>query len=319
MIVSRCPVRVSLAGGSTDLKTYLQRYGYGTVIGFSADVYCYITLKSDRLGLNGLDDKYVIDYMNREIVDNVEDIKNDIARVVLGRYKMKPATVWFTSDIYASGSGLASSTAYLIAMLAAVQESSGIKSKNSEICRLAHELEKEFNPLTGYQDPYVCGTGGFNRFHFHSNGDVGFEKIETRMLERFDMYLVSTGTSRSSTKVLETLDPEKCLGLVKIAEDLHTAIKEDNTTRFLDLINEGWELKKKTGKITEDSRVSKIDQELCSDSTVLAHRLLGAGNGGYFLVFTNRDSSIENLQAKLYSRAIKIRVCSDGPTVMQMR
>lgn len=319
MIVSRCPVRVSLAGGSTDLESYLQEYKYGTVIGFTADVYCYINMKTDRLGLNGLDDKYVIDYMNREVVTNVGDIKNDIARTVLSHYKIPATTLWFTSDIYASGSGLASSTAYLIAMINAIENHLGIESSKSEVCRLAHSLEKNFNPLTGYQDPYACGTGGLNRFHFHDNGEVQIEKLKSDILENLNMYLVSTGATRSSTEILGTLDLKKCSELVKITESLHTSIENNDTQRFFELINEGWNLKKRTGKITEDARVSSIDNVLSCDNEVLAHRLLGAGNGGYFLIFTKNNLPVKRIQDKLGTRVTRIKTCNDGPTVMKMR
>ena len=81
MFISKCPVRISLAGGSTDLDAYLQKYNTGSVICFSANIYCYINLNTDKLGLNGLDNKYVINYMKREVVSSAEDIKNDIASI----------------------------------------------------------------------------------------------------------------------------------------------------------------------------------------------------------------------------------------------
>jgi len=319
VIVSRCPVRVSLAGGSTDLDQFLQRYGYGSVLSFSANIYCHIALNFDRLGLNGLDEKYVINYMNREVVDKVSEIKNDVARVVLDHYRVNPTTLWFTSDVYSSGSGLASSTAYLIALLTAVHKGMKTNIEKSELCSLALRLERQFNGLTGYQDPYGCGTGGFNRLHFWRGGKVEAESLEVKFLDNFNMYLVSTGTSRSSTDVLKSIDTDKCKPLLEIVDRMHQSILNSDRKTFLELISAGWEEKKKTGKILENENVARLDNSLSNDKDVLAHRLLGAGNGGFFLVFTEKNTKFEDSQMKNGKRAVRVSVCTDGPQAFDMR
>ena len=316
MIVSKCPVRISLAGGSTDLDNFVSKYGKGTVISFSADIFTYITLKTDRLGLNGLEKKYVIDYMKREVTENIADIKNDVARVSFDHFKMNPTTVWFTSDIYASGSGLASSTSYLISLVNALSFVAGKNLNKREICKLAHQLEKKFNPLIGYQDSYGCGMGGFNKFEFHKNGAVFIESLDTSILEHFDMFLIQTGLERSSTDVLKTIDPEKCFPLLDIAEEMHRSIVNHDVEKFLRLINEGWSIKKKTGKIADNSIVMSLDKELSECPQVLAHRLLGAGNGGYFLIFSKKN---EKLQLNIKQKLVKVNVFHEGPLITEVK
>tara|TARA_Y100000310_G_scaffold344412_2_gene457036 strand:+ start:77 stop:1036 length:960 start_codon:yes stop_codon:yes gene_type:complete len=316
MFISKCPVRISLAGGSTDLDAYLQKYNTGSVICFSANIYCYINLNTDKLGLNGLDNKYVINYMKREVVSSAEDIKNDIARLVFQYFNMPPTTAWFTSDIYSSGSGLASSTAYLIAMISAVQRSLGIASTNFELCQLASQLEKKFNPLTGYQDPFGCGVGGFNKFTFAQGKAPLVEKLPAGFLEEYDMYLINTGLARSSTEILKTIDPDKCTYLADIVSEMHTKILNCRYHEVIGLINEGWNQKKKTSKlIMGNNKLVELDEILCNHNSILAHRLLGAGNGGYFLAFVEKHASVDKLQFKINKKMIKIRLCSNGPTV----
>lgn len=319
MIISKCPVRISLAGGSTDLDFFLQKYGRGTVISFSANIYSYITLNTDRMGLNGLEKKYVIDYMKREVTDSIEDIKNDVARIALKHFNLTPTTVWFTSDIYASGSGLASSTSYLIALINAIQFSLNLNLTKRQICQLAHNLEKQFNPLTGFQDPYSCGTGGFNRFDFKNTGIVNIENLDTNIFDNFDTYLIHTGHARSSTDVLKTIDPDKCVKLLETAESMYSCIMNNDALGVLSLIRDGWKIKKETGKIAEDKRVVDLDDLLENDNNILAHRLLGAGNGGYFLAFTKKDCQINRLQDKLSQCLVKVNVCHSGPTCTQVR
>ena len=318
MIISKCPVRISLAGGSTDLDSFLQKYGRGSVISFSANIYNYITVKTDRMGLNGLEKQYVIDYMKREVVASADDIKNDIARIALRYFRIEPTTVWFTSDIYASGSGLASSTSYLIALLNALQTTLNLKMTKREICQLSHKLEKEFNPLTGFQDPYGCGLGGFNRIESDSDGKIRIENLDTDIFKNFDLYLVHTGQARSSTDVLKTIDPDKCVALLKASDEMYSAIIKKNYDDVLELINEGWKIKKDTGKIAEDKRVAELDELLENRKDILAHRLLGAGNGGYFLVFTKKDSKIEDSMKNISIKMVKVDVCHAGPVCMKM-
>lgn len=311
MLVSKCPMRISLAGGSTDLEPFLREYGRGTVVSFSSSVCCYITLHTDRLGLNGCDKKYVIDYMKREVVDHVPNIKNNVAREALLEMRSPPTTVWFTSDIYTTGSGLASSSAYMTAMLNALLGEAGKRVEKIELCKLSIKVERKFNPLLGYQDTYGCALGGLNRLDFDSDGNVTVSQLQSDFLTDYDMHLVGTGIARSSTEVLSSVDPRKSFHLLQIAEQTHKSIEQKDGNSFTQLVKEGWQKKKETSPlIVENSRVRELDDLLASTHEVIAHRLIGAGNGGYFLVFSKRDDSAKAVD-KL-PNAVKITVNESG-------
>jgi galactokinase/mevalonate kinase-like predicted kinase len=49
-----------------------------------------------------------------------------------------------------------------------------------------------------------------------------------------------------------------------------------------------------------------MDEELTQEPTVLAHRLCGAGNGGFFLTFSEKDS------LRIPYDNVKINLVSDG-------
>ena len=68
-----------------------------------------------------------------------------------------------------------------------------------------------------------------------------------------------------------------------------------------------WKQKKlTTSLITKNTTVKKIDEQLSSDSSVLSHKLCGAGNGGFFLIFAKKDVSFE------MKHATKINVSNSG-------
>jgi len=303
VIVGKCPVRISLAGGSTDMQPFIDLYGQGSVITFAADLHTYIMLRSDRLGLNGKDGKYVVNYMQREVCKNPSDIKNDIARVCIEHFKVKPMTSWFNNDFYSAGSGLAASSSYLNAFIAALAKYTKTNMSQMEIAKLGHKLERQFNPLTGYQDPYGCAIGGFKRLDFSPDGTVVSTGYEQKIFNNLSLYLVPTGVSRSSTAVLKTIDPSKCYPLLDVVDSMDNAIKEQDQESFLSLVRTGWDIKKTTSPlIAKNKIITDLDNLIESCEAVLAHRLLGAGNGGYFLLFL--DSRYNEQKTKVFLNSI---------------
>ena len=151
MIISKCPLRVSLVGGSTDLQKFIDKYKIGKVINFPISLYTYITLS------HRYDNEYRINYSLVESTSNPDKIKNDIARELIKYFDLPPLTITFNADIPTSGSGLASSSSYMVAAVAAACKWKNIEISQFEICKIAHEIELKFNPLTGYQDTYGCG------------------------------------------------------------------------------------------------------------------------------------------------------------------
>ena len=60
MIISRCPLRISLVGGSTDLQEFIDHHGRGSVISLACNLYTYVTLFHDKNGFNTFFNKYII-------------------------------------------------------------------------------------------------------------------------------------------------------------------------------------------------------------------------------------------------------------------
>src|ERR1700730_12402083 len=79
MVVTRPPLRVSFAGGGTDLAEFYQ-HDYGAVLSTTIQQYVYVTLK--RHGAE-FGEPIRLNYAETEQVDRVDDIKNDIARECL--------------------------------------------------------------------------------------------------------------------------------------------------------------------------------------------------------------------------------------------
>lgn len=309
MIISNCPLRVSLFGGSTDNPYFIEKYGYGSVISFTCNLKTYITLHEDKVGYNHNQNKYIVNYSKREETEFIADIQNDLVRVVLNYFGCFPLTISMTSDVYSQGSGLASSSSYLINLINCISLHKGLNMTEIEMCSLAYELEREFNPYCGYQDPYGCGIGGFKRIEFRDGGKVGYEFLSTNFFNQYDAHLIFTGVTRNSKNVLKdvTDNIDKAYPLLSTVEEAYEAFNGERYDDILYLLKKSWIQKKETSSsITENSMIRNIDDYLESNKNVLSHKLCGAGNGGFFLTFSEKDT------LNIPYESVKIDVSTNG-------
>jgi len=309
MIVSSCPLRISLFGGSTDNPYFVEKYGFGSVISFTSNLKTYITLHEDKLGYNFQGRKYIVNYSKREETEYIGDIQNDLVRIVLNYFGCFPLTISMTSDAYSQGSGLASSSSYIISLIKCISMFQNLCLTDIEICEIALQLEQEMNPYCGYQDPYGCGIGGFKKIDFEKGGIIKYDFLSTDLFKHYDAHLVFTGVTRNSKNVLQdvTANIDRAFPLLKTVDDAYDALKAREYDKFLILLNESWKQKKETSSlITENVQIQKIDKVLSESKGVISHKLCGAGNGGFFLVFSEPNT------LKIPYESIKIEVESNG-------
>jgi D-glycero-alpha-D-manno-heptose-7-phosphate kinase len=222
---------------------------------------------------------------------------------------MPPVQVTLTSDAYSQGSGLASSSSYIISLIKACILFLDIHMTDIEICKLAYELELKFNPYCGYQDPYGCGIGGFKKIEFIKGGIVKYDFLSTKLFQLYDMHLVFTGVTRNSKSVLKdvTDNIDKAKPLLGTLDRSYNAIIQNDYGKFLNYLNKSWIQKKKTSStITENFSIQEIDTYLNENDTVIAHKLCGAGNGGFFLVFSEKDN------LNISHQSVRIDITSNG-------
>lgn len=281
MIVSKCPLRVSLVGGSTDSQAFLNKYGVGKVISFPINLYTYITLNAAPQA-----DSYRINYSATEDCENPNDIKNDIARELISYFNLPPLSISFDADISTSGSGLASSSSYMISGVAAAARFKKLRFSQEEICKLAHEIELSFNPLTGFQDTYGCGLPHAKLLTFSNNKNP---EIKTVSLPEVNIFLHNTHQGRSSTDILKTIDTQKSYPLLSLTDEVYSYLQGDQN-KLWKTLEKAWETKKSTSSRIINSELEVIENEILRDPGLKYHKLCGAGGGGYFLIVTSSDN-----------------------------
>jgi D-glycero-alpha-D-manno-heptose-7-phosphate kinase len=308
MILTSCPLRISLVGGSTDNPNFIKKYGRGCVISFPSNLRTYVTIHKDVFGANSIDKKYVLNYSKRESVENIKDIQNELIRECLDYFKVEQIICSLNSDVYSTGSGLASSSSYLMSLIKAIHVMRNVKINDFEICKIAEKIEQRFNPMVGQQDFYGS-MGGLKRINFDRYNDPTIKYLSTNIFNMMDIHLIYTGIVRQSTKILETINIDKSKEMLEYVDWLEESIHISDVKLFNKIINQNWQTKKETSReICGSNDLIDLDDRLTNDSDVLSHKLCGAGGGGYFLVFTKKDV---NMDTK-YSNIKKIEISERG-------
>jgi len=310
IITATCPLRISLVGGSTDHPQFLQKYKSGMVISFPCDLKTYITLHKDVFGINSIGKKYILNYSKREEVNFVSDIKNELIRNCFEYLDVSQINLFLTSDVPSIGSGLASSSSYLMALISAIYALRETNITESGICKLAMNIEKKFNPLVGQQDFYGS-MGGLKKIKFYDSDEPEIKYLDTQIFNYMDMYLIHTGISRNSTDVLKTINIDNSLPLIDDVINLEKSIKNLDLELFNNTIRNTWINKKNTSSmICSNTDLMSLDDCINRDKNILSHKLLGAGNGGYFLIFTDKNK--EEKIINTYKNVKKINISEVG-------
>ena len=290
LIVTRTPLRVSLAGGGTDLAAFYERSGHGAVLSTAIDKYVYVTLKRHD-GMFGAPIR--LNYSETEHVTRVDEIKNEIARECLKFTGVEPPIYVSTVADIPAASGLGSSSAFCVGLLHALHIYRGEHPSAGQLAEEAAEVEiHRLGRPVGKQDHYASAYGGFNLFQFLATGGVSVEpqRFQSDGLDRVFRHglLMWTGVTRDAARVLGEQvanTPERLaeLGLIRDqAHTLHRTLANGFHTDHLGLaLNEGWQLKRRLASAVTTPTLD-FWYERAIDAGAYGGKLCGAGGGGFF-------------------------------------
>jgi len=111
MIITQTPLRISFAGGGTDLAAYYaEREGY--VVSSAIDKFAYVIVKER------FDDLIYLNYMKKEIKSAVAEIEHELIREAMRVVGVEGGVeVTLLSDIPSEGAGLGSSSSFTVGLL----------------------------------------------------------------------------------------------------------------------------------------------------------------------------------------------------------
>jgi D-glycero-alpha-D-manno-heptose-7-phosphate kinase len=297
VVFSRAPLRISLGGGGTDLPSYYSEHE-GFVVGGAIDKYVYILMHTV------FQRRYKMKYSETEDVDEASAIRHPILREALTRHwRGNPLEIASVADVPA-GTGMGSSGAFTVALLKSLAHARQTSIAPGALAEHACEIEIDvLRERVGKQDQYVAAHGGICAYTFHRDGTVGVEPLElaqaTLTKLREQLLLFYTGEARSASVVLSDQDSRTRAGDKSMIDNLNMTKEMGVTSRrllvdgeletYAELMHEHWLNKRKRSPGMASARIDEL-YERARDSGVIGGKLVGAGGGGFLLVYASRPA-----------------------------
>ena len=323
MIISRTPLRMSFAGGGSDLPAFY-RTEPGAVTSTTINKYIYITVNKK------FDHQIRASYSVTEIVDTVDELKHELIRETLKLLGIDGGIeITSIADIPSRGTGLGSSSSYTVGLLKALYAYKGVHVGAERLAKEACEIEIERcgKPI-GKQDQYIAAYGGFQHIQFNPDENVFVDPIicSKKVKENLEKHLLLlyTGLTRSSYHILSEQknnteqheDKRQTLrNMVKLARELGDALTRNELDSFGEILHAGWMEKKRMASNISNSAIDEW-YEKARRHGAIGGKILGAGGGGFFLFYAPLETHESIIKALPELRPIPFRFEPQGSKII---
>ena len=329
VVRSRAPLRVSLAGGGTDVPPYPETYG-GAVVSATINMFARCTvqgLEGDEIIVRSNDLNQVASFASQSVP--TFDGNLDLVKAIFRRLDVTaPVGMSVSLDSDAPpGSGLGSSSAMVVAVIAALSRFYGLELTPREIANVACVVEREDLGISGgLQDQYAASFGGFNYIEFSNHVEIMPLRLSAAMRLELESHMVLgfSGATRLSGSILSRQignvvssreDTMRGLQRLKtLATQLRRALHLEDLEEVAALVDEGWRAKRELAEGITSSALDGVHLA-AMNSVALGGKLLGAGGGGYFLFFVppSRFGEVSNgLAAAGITARRGVELCEAG-------
>ena len=303
IVRARSPLRISFVGGGTDLPHWYEQHG-GATLSATINRYAHVSLyprEDHEIHIRSVALGYSIRYNLNEIP--VFDGVLDLAKAAIQRLGANQGMELDIRSDAPPGSGLGGSSALTTAVIGAVASHLGLVLSHYDLAELNHTVERiDLAIPGGKQDQYATTFGGFNLIEFHTNRVVVNPlRINSDIINDLEAHLMLcyTGRARSNLGLIDkqvrlynegrqtTID-----GMHRLYEmvfEMKEALLKGNLDQFGRMLNEAYVNKK---RMNPDITKGTIADELYDEAMrhgALGGKLLGAGGGGYLLLYCEID------------------------------
>ena len=295
VIISRTPFRISFFGGGSDYPEWYREHG-GAVLSTAIDKYCYLTC---RYLPPFFQHRFRILYSKIETVSQISEIEHPAVRGALEQLGVtRGLEIHHDGDLPAR-SGMGSSSAFAVGILNSLYALEGRMRSKEQLAREAIFLEQEIlRETVGSQDQVAAAYGGFNAIRFLRDGSFTVQPVllpPARLAEfKGHLMLFFTGLSRFSSDVAATFvgslaSREDGIKRFMAMVDQALGILESGDLRdFGRILDEAWQIKR---SLSQSVSTSEIDAAYAAakKAGALGGKLLGAGGGGFMMLFAEPD------------------------------
>jgi D-glycero-alpha-D-manno-heptose-7-phosphate kinase len=309
VIITRTPFRVSFFGGGTDYPAWFREHG-GAVLSTAIDKYCYI---SCRFLPPFFDHRHRIVYSKIENVHDIAEIEHPAVKAVLGWMGWERGLEIHHDGDLPARSGLGSSSSFTVGLIHALSALQGRYLSHDELARHAIHVEQDLiSENVGSQDQVSAAFGGFNRVTFRPDGAFDVVPVILPSFRRQELHghlmLCFTGFSRFASEVAKStianFDARRAQ-LARMAQMVDEAIRilrepAQPIAEFGRLLHESWQHKRSLSDRVSTGDIDAI-YEAARSAGALGGKLMGAGGGGFMLLFAPPDA-----QARIRARLSKL-------------
>lgn len=317
MFTTRTPFRMSFLGGGTDFPAYFNEYG-GCVLSATFNKYSYVTVRN----LPALFDyKNQFTYSKIERFNSPDELKHPLVREALKYIDIDRIQIAYDADLPAR-SGIGSSSSFAVGLLNELHLLKGEKLSKMELAKEAIYLERVLcKEAGGVQDQLAVAFGGLNRIDFTAEGyKINPINISDDRKAEFNnnLLLVFTGFSHFSGEVAVTQQnniPQRIAELNEMKSLVYEGEKILSSDTSLDefgrLLDYTWQLKRTLSDRISTSEIDSI-YKAARDAGALGGKILGAGSGGFMLLYVNEEKRQQVADLFEPSRIIPFEFENDG-------
>ena len=328
MIITKTPMRITMAGGGTDLLWYAKLRG-GAWVSATIDKYVYVIIsKFEEKSLLKISDGETI-----IITDDYKKIPNPIIRECLDLTGVKNGIEITTMSDASSKTGIGGSGAFEVGLLHALhaykKESVSARQLAIDACEV--EIQRLGKPV-GPQDQYITAYGGFNYFELDKNGKMTVTplKLSNKTISSLESNFIFLRTgmthetakiygegkklvdkkAKGSSKFIKMYDDIKGLGQMAKNYLLNGKVDDYGAT-----LHEHWLIKTRQSAATNP----QIDEwyKAGIKAGALGGKIMGAGGGGWFVFYVNKNkASFRKKMQKLGLEERLVRFEFEGSKVL---
>jgi D-glycero-alpha-D-manno-heptose-7-phosphate kinase len=303
LLRAKAPLRLSFAGGGTDVPPFPQAEG-GSVLSATINRYAFGTLKprdDDRVCIQSLDFGMTVTYSLDDRL--VYDGKLDLVKAAVVHLGIDSGFDLFLHSDAPPGSGLGASSAMMVALVGLLKEWQNRPLSEHEVAETAYHIERvELGIKGGLQDHYAATFGGLNFIEFLSDRVVVSPvAISNAVLNElhYNLLLVFTGRIRLSAHIIEdqveryesgNADSVEALReLKRLSIEMRECLLDGRLATIGALLDEQWQQKKRMSPRISTTELDAIYSEALAAGAA-GGKVTGAGGGGYMLFYCPDES-----------------------------
>lgn len=324
MIITRTPFRISFFGGGSDYPDYFHQHG-GAVLATAIDKSAFHSVTHFYSEL--FDYSVRVAYRRVECVTQVDNLEHAPFRECLRSAGIeRDVEVNYTGEL-PSFTGLGTSSSFVVGLLNALHHFKGTPLQPLQLAYEAIRIEREvLRECVGCQDQAMAAIGGLSVIEFKPNGDISAQPLRLGHGRKEELQshlmLFHTGIHRRAAEMarrqMDRLSENRprIAALRRQVDQGHTLLTGNAPlSDFGEMLHQGWLVKQELDPHVSPPAVRDMYHRAL-EAGALGGKLLGAGGGGFLLLFVPPERQERIQRALPEHHAIPFQIDAPGSHVL---